>query len=61
MQYAVIENSIVVNVIDWDGITQYTSPVGTLVVSSVAGIGDKYEDSKFYYWDEANQVWVERV
>lgn len=41
MRYALIQNGIVVNVIEWDGISQF-NPDGILVQSDTANIGDLY-------------------
>jgi hypothetical protein len=57
----------VINRIVWDGQTPYTypDPEVTLVASEIGQINDKYENSKFYYYDDwtdpQNPVWVERV
>jgi len=55
--------TMVINRIVWDGETPYTypDPEVVLVQSNIGQIGDKYEDSKFYYWDSLINQWVERL
>ncbi len=60
--YAVIKNNTVINTIVWDGVTPYTYPEAgvTLIEAEVVGIGDKYENGKFYYLDNETSQWKER-
>lgn len=55
----------VINRIVWDGTSPYTypDPAVSLVQSDIGQIDDKYENGKFYYWDEYHSggpIWVER-
>jgi hypothetical protein len=57
--YCVVNDSttFVVNRIVWDGVTPYNPGAGvTLVASEIGQIGDKYESSKFYYYDDWTDV-----
>lgn len=50
MNYAVIRNGIVENVVVWDGLSEWGAPESTEVVSleqSPAGIGWTYTDGTF--------------
>ncbi|MBM3210614.1 hypothetical protein FJZ33_00220 [Candidatus Poribacteria bacterium] len=62
--YCVINNNdkIVDNRIVWDGISSWTPPANhTAIKSDIGQIGDKYQNSKFYYWNEETQKWIERT
>lgn len=45
--YAIIENSIVINIVEWDGVQGWAPPDGCIAIrandESVGGIGDKYD------------------
>jgi len=45
MRHAIIDRSLtVINIIKWDGISKWNSPIGTTVIQSdVAQIGDIYD------------------
>lgn len=49
--YAVIQNGIVANVVEWDGVSQWTQPAGDAVVlipgGTFAGIGSTYANGAF--------------
>ena len=51
MIYAIIENGIVQNVVEWDGISQWVPPDGTTLVlipdGVHTGIGATYSDGQF--------------
>ncbi|PXX15857.1 hypothetical protein C7399_109192 [Paraburkholderia tropica] len=51
MSYAIIENGAVVNIVEWDGTTNWQPPEGTTVVQipagSYVGIGSTYVDGTF--------------
>lgn len=49
-QYAIVENGVVVNVVEWDGSTKWTPPSGQVVAipaGMTGGIGDAYANGKF--------------
>lgn len=48
-RYAIIENSIVVNIIEWDGVSKYTPPVNTTLIdiTSSCDIGWSYQNEGF--------------
>jgi len=62
MTYAIVNpNTLIVsNIILWDGVSEY-APDGTAIQSDIAQIGDKYENNKFYRFNEETQEWVELV
>ena len=48
MRHAIIENGVVVNVIEWDGQSEWSPPDGTQAVQSdAAQIGWPYRDGQF--------------
>lgn len=51
MNYAIIENGVVVNTVVWDGSTDWTAPTGAQVVpipvGADVGIGSTYDGSTF--------------
>ena len=51
MNFAVIQNNVVVNVIVWDDIATWVSPVGTTTVQipdgAYVGIGSTYNGTEF--------------
>jgi hypothetical protein len=51
MNYAIVENGVVTNVVDWDGITPWVPPAGSTAViipdGSYAGIGSSYSNGVF--------------
>lgn len=48
MRYALITSGLVINVIEWDGETEWTTPEDcTLVQSDTAGPGWTYEEGVF--------------
>lgn len=48
MLYAIVENSVVTNVMEWDGESKWAPPEGsTLVQSDTAGVGDTYDGTTF--------------
>jgi hypothetical protein len=56
MRYAVIEDGIVVNVIIWDGATEWSPPEGQQVVpSNEAGVGYRYDGAMFHSPDETEE------
>jgi len=61
--YCVIKDTLAINRIVWNGVDTYTYQEDgvTLLASEIGQIADKYENSKFYYWNEDTQQWVERA
>jgi hypothetical protein len=51
MNYAIIENGIVVNTIEWDGSTPWEAPAGSTIVQipdgAYVGIGSTYAGGVF--------------
>lgn len=51
MIYAIVENGIVVNTIEWDGISPWQQPSGSIIVQipdgSYVGIGSTYANGVF--------------
>jgi hypothetical protein len=51
MTYAIIQNGVVVNTIEWDGVTPWQSPAGTTAVQipdgAYVGIGSTYDGKTF--------------
>lgn len=49
--YAVVENGVVVNTIEWDGMAQWTVPTGCSVqqipADAYVGIGSTFDGQKF--------------
>ncbi|UEP23108.1 hypothetical protein LL999_22960 [Burkholderia ambifaria] len=51
MNYAIVENGIVINTIEWDGVTPWLWPSGSTVVhipnGADVGIGSTYDGTNF--------------
>jgi hypothetical protein len=51
MTYAIIQNGVVVNTIEWDGVTPWQPPAGTTSVQipdgAYVGIGSTYDGKTF--------------
>ena len=48
MRYAVVQDGVVVNVVMWDGVSEWAPPAAcTVVQSDTASIGDAYDGEKF--------------
>ena len=46
-RYAIIKDNIVINVIIWDGISEWKSPEGTKIVQSDSlNVGDNYSQEQ---------------
>ncbi|WP_157639445.1 hypothetical protein [Burkholderia ubonensis] len=51
MIYAIVQNGIVVNMIEWDGVTSWSPPIGMIAVqvptNAYVGIGSTYSNGVF--------------
>lgn len=51
MTFAIVQNGVVVNTIEWDGVAQWTPPAGTQAVQipdgAYVGIGSTYANGTF--------------
>ena len=51
MTYAIVQNGVVVNTVEWDGVTPWTPPLDTSIVEipngAYVGIGSTYADGQF--------------
>jgi hypothetical protein len=51
MTYAIVENGVVTNIVEWDGMTPWTPPAGSSAVAvqdgAYVGIGSTYANGVF--------------
>lgn len=44
MRYVIVKDSVVINAVEWDGVTEFT-PDGELYASDTANIGDSWVET----------------
>ena len=62
-KYAIVKDSVVINLIEWDGVTEYNPPDGDIILADAAAyIGGPYESGAFVPMPELEDTstYVER-